>query len=93
MIWWSVKLNTTLNEPEIPDFKNQYETVDERLRAMVLWTAENCPNRQYTLGEIGDAAGLTRERIRQIQQRAEKRFRYLFGNMLKREGIDPSTIL
>jgi DNA-directed RNA polymerase sigma subunit (sigma70/sigma32) len=84
---------TSKHEPEIPDFKNQYETADERLRAMVVWTAENCPYRQYTLGEIGDAAGLTRERIRQIQLKAERRFRYFFGKILKAEGIDPTTLL
>ncbi|MDM8566997.1 RNA polymerase sigma factor RpoS [Candidatus Halobeggiatoa sp. HSG11] len=45
--------------------------------------------REYTLEEIGEELGLTRERVRQIQMTAMKRLR----DLLKREGFSLESLL
>ena len=83
---------TSIDCPDIPDIKSQFDTVEERLQAAVEWTSEFCPQRQWTLAEIAEASGVTRERIRQIEFEALKKFRRKLTLILERDGVDPSTI-
>lgn len=85
--------STSIDCPDIPnDFIEKFETVDDRLEAAVEWTERNCPNRIWTLQEIGEAVGITRERIRQIEFEALKKFRWHYNRMCKEDGIDPVTL-
>ncbi len=47
-----------------------------RLSKFAEWAQENTPGRGYTLEEIASVAGVTRERIRQIEARALKKLRH-----------------
>ena len=49
---------------DIPKFKG---STDERLNKANIWAAENCPGREFTLEEIANLMGVTRERVRQIE--------------------------
>ena len=83
---------TSIDCPDVPDIKSQYPDVDERIRAAVLWTEENCPQKEWTLEEISNIAGLTRERIRQIEWKALKKIRNQVMLICKKDGIDPETV-
>lgn len=87
-----MKKNSSINCPDVPDIVSNYETVEERLQAALEWSDEFCPQKQWTLAEIATAAGLTRERIRQIEFEALKKVRHRFTQILKRDGIDPDTL-
>ena len=50
------------------------------------------PNTCYTLEEIAQGIGVTRERVRQIEADALKKFRRRFAQMLKSDGIDPKEL-
>lgn len=69
-----------------------HDTVEERLAAAMLWTEQNCPQKQWTLAEIAKASGVTRERIRQIEFEALRKVRRALTLILKKDGIDPETI-
>lgn len=65
------------------------EDSDSRLRKF----AENAqPGRSYTLEEIADAMGVTRERVRQIEFQALKKLRHRLGLLIKKDGIDPEEL-
>jgi hypothetical protein len=50
------------------------------------------PNTCYTLEEIAQGIGVTRERVRQIEAEAIKKFRRRFAQMCKNDGIDPKEL-
>ena len=53
------------------------EKVDDKMRKLVEWHYDNCKEGDgLTLQEIGDAVGLTRERVRQIEAQALKKLRH-----------------
>ena len=53
------------------------EKVDDKMRNLVQWHQDNCQEGDgLTLQEIGDAVGLTRERVRQIEAQALKKLRH-----------------
>ena len=60
---------------EIPPMEG--EGVTEKLRSLCVWHYDNCQEGEgLTLQEIGDAVGLTRERVRQIEAQALKKLRH-----------------
>jgi DNA-directed RNA polymerase sigma subunit (sigma70/sigma32) len=61
------------------------EDSDTRLRK---FTAMAEPDRTYTLSEIADAMGVTRERVRQIEEQALRTFGRRFKQILKSDGLD-----
>ena len=58
---------------DIPKFKG---STDERLNKANIWAAKNCPGREFTLEEIANLMGVTRERVRQIEFRALRKLRH-----------------
>ena len=48
---------------------------------------ETAEPRPYTLEEIAQVMGVTRERVRQIEMKAMKRLRFRFNQLIKEEGI------
>lgn len=46
------------------------------------------PQTSYTLEEIANAMGVTKERVRQIEAQALRKFRRRFQQFIKNEGID-----
>ena len=58
---------------DIPKFTGNK---DERLHQANVWAAENCPGREFTLEEIANLMGVTRERVRQIEYRALRKLRH-----------------
>ena len=66
-----------MKEPrkDIPPMKG--DSVDEKLNSLVEWRNENLKYGDcLKLVEIGDAVGLTRERVRQIEAGALKKLRH-----------------
>jgi DNA-directed RNA polymerase sigma subunit (sigma70/sigma32) len=59
--------------PDVPVFEGN---ASERLDQAVVWAAVCCPGRQFTLEEIGQLMGVTRERVRQIESKALKKLRH-----------------
>ena len=58
---------------DMPNFKGD---TDEKLQQANLWAKENCPGREFTLEEIANLMGVTRERVRQIEFRALRKLRH-----------------
>tara|TARA_Y100000114_G_C11751480_1_gene324551 strand:- start:371 stop:769 length:399 start_codon:yes stop_codon:yes gene_type:complete len=78
--------NPKANE-EVKNIADDYgEDSDTRLRKFY---EEAEPGRSYTLKEIAEAMGVTRERVRQIEEMALRKFGRRFRQILKRENIDP----
>jgi len=51
--------------------------VDERMRKLCAWATEHLTDGYgLTLCEIGDAIGITRERVRQIESKALRKLRH-----------------
>jgi DNA-directed RNA polymerase sigma subunit (sigma70/sigma32) len=64
--------------------KRRALSMDEKLRNL----AEGSdPGRIYTLDEIGTTMGVTRERIRQIEQRALQKFYWHITKVMKDDDI------
>ena len=74
----------------MPSESEEYgEDSDSRLRRF----AEKAqPGKCYTLEEIADAMGVTRERVRQIEFQALKKVRHRLGLLIKKDGIDPEEL-
>ena len=72
------------------DVPDEYgEDSDARLRKF----AESAqPGRCYTLEEIAEAMGVTRERVRQIEFKALRKVRHRLGLLFKKDGIDPEEL-
>ena len=69
---------------EIPTMAG--DSVDEKLRSLVQWRNENLKQGDtLKLVEIGDAVGLTRERVRQIEAQALKKLRHPANASMLRE--------
>lgn len=51
------------------------------------------PGRNYTLHEIAVAMGVTRERVRQIQQKAMMKLHKRFKQVFKAEGLTPEEVM
>ena len=58
---------------ELPNFVGDST---QRLVKFKNWAQDNTPGRCYTLEEIAGVAGVTRERIRQIEARGLKKLRH-----------------
>ncbi len=68
-----------------PDRSNKKLTmVDLKLRAMV---EESEPGRSYTLQEIADVVGVSRERIRQIEDQGLRKLRNKLYKIIKADGL------
>lgn len=65
------------------------EDGDARLQRMY---DEAKPGEEFTLDRIARAMGVTRERVRQIEAKALRKFRFRLGLILKRDGIDPDEM-
>ena len=63
--------------------------VDVKLAQMV---AEAPPNTPYTLQEIAEYVGVSRERIRQIEDVALRKLRRHFIKVMKEDGLDPDEM-
>lgn len=61
------------------------EDADTRLRKFYEQAEPQTP---HTLEEIADAMGVTKERVRQIESQALRKFRRRFQQFIKNEGID-----
>tara|TARA_Y100000004_G_C8868636_1_gene392251 strand:+ start:216 stop:440 length:225 start_codon:yes stop_codon:yes gene_type:complete len=61
------------------------EDADTRLRKFYEQAEPHTP---HTLEEIADAMGVTKERVRQIEAQALRKFRRRFQQIIKNEGID-----
>lgn len=59
--------------PKVPNFDG---SPSDRLDQACIWAALHCPGRQFTLEEIGQLMGVTRERVRQIEAKALKKLRH-----------------
>ena len=62
---------------------------DKRLRKMAEEAEEG---RAHTLEEIASVMGITRERVRQIEMRALRTFRFRLSLILKGDGVTPDDI-
>ena len=63
--------------------------VDVKLAQMV---AESPPNTPYTLQQIAEFVGVSRERIRQIEDVAIRKLRRHFIKVMKEDGLDPDEM-
>lgn len=59
---------------DVPKFEG--DNTNEKLRQMRIWASIFQPGRSFKLQEIGDAVGLTRERVRQIEAKGLKQLRH-----------------
>jgi hypothetical protein len=78
------------NSNAMPRSDDYGDDADTRLRKFYE-KAE--PNTSHTLEEIAQAMGVTRERVRQIEDGAIRKFRRRFSQVLKSDGIDPLELL
>lgn len=85
--------STSIGCPDIPDdIVKKYSTVEERLKAAVEWNKKFCPGRMWTLEEVAQVSGVTRERIRQIEYQALRKIRNQYLKICRRDGLDPETL-
>ena len=73
-----IKTGTDIDTMVIPRFRG---ATDERLRKACGWVTKNCPGRRLTLEEIGRIMGVTRERVRQIQNIALGRLKRMINRI------------
>ena len=84
----NLKMTTTMPKPKTKDAEYG-EDSDVRLRKF----AENAqPGRCYTLEEIAEAMGVTRERVRQIEFKALRKVRHRLSLIMKKDGIDTEEL-
>ncbi len=74
---------------EIKRLKEVMKSLDERESAVLRMRYGLDGNEPMTLKEIGKRIGLTRERVRQIERNALKKFQEILG---KDFGMDPDTL-
>ena len=74
----------------MPYKQNKRRTLADRRLKSFAERAE--PGRCHTLNEIATVMGITRERVRQIEMRAKKRFRDRLSRLLKAEGVTPEDV-
>lgn len=85
----SSKVTAMPSEPKSKPHSEYGEDSDARLRKF----AENAEHgRCYTLEEIAEAMGVTRERVRQIEFQALRKVRHRLGLIIKKDGIDPEEL-
>ena len=65
------------------------EPVSKQDMALRKLADEALPGRCHTLHEIADVMGITRERVRQIQQKALKKLHKRLGQIFRNEGLTP----
>ena len=70
--------------------RREISRADARLRKQAK-SAE--PGKCYTLHEIAKAMGVTRERVRQIQQKALKKLHKRLGQIFRNEDITPEDAM
>ena len=68
-----------------PPVKLTESEVDIKLRAMV---HASLPGQTYTLQEIAEVMGVSRERVRQIQDKALRKVYFHLAKVAKADGID-----
>ena len=68
-------MNKSTNNSVIKSIPKFIGDTPDKLVRFAEWAQENTPGRPYTLEEIAGVAGVTRERIRQIEARALKKLR------------------
>jgi len=73
----------SLQSPE--KSKQKLTMVDLKLRAMVEAAQ---PGKSYTLQEIADVVGVSRERIRQIEEQGMRKLRNKMFTIMKEDNID-----
>ena len=64
-----MNMNTPMQIPTFPG------NSDQRLTKFAAWSSEHAPGQRYTLEQIAKMAGVTRERIRQIESKALRKLR------------------
>ncbi|GIW83197.1 MAG: hypothetical protein KatS3mg105_5004 [Gemmatales bacterium] len=79
---WNItdKTSEPINELRTAELKSIVRNALQHLRprdAKVIMLRYGIDNREHTLEEVGQILGVTRERVRQIQARAEDRLQYL----------------
>lgn len=70
--------------------KRQTLSMDQRLQKLY---DEREPGRVYTLDEIGSTMGVTRERIRQIEQKALQKFYKRWTQVMKKDGVTIEEVI
>ena len=77
-------------QTESDSVQNSRKTKSDKALSKMAKEAE--PGHCHTLHEIAEVMGITRERVRQIEQRAKKTFRNRLLIMLKAEGVTPEDL-
>ena len=82
----SSEYSNSLPEREVkPPTKVEYSESDIKLRAMVMAAL---PGQTFTLQEIAEVMGISRERVRQIQDKALRKVYFHLAKVAKADGID-----
>ena len=82
---------------EVTDADHRLREFIQGLRPAVIDDKEHWYNsdtqRPYTLQEIADIMGVSRERVRQIEEQGMRKMWRRVGAMVKREGLTPDDLL
>lgn len=78
----------------VPQVKGRMQSkrrtrADKALRELVEGAE---PGKYYTLHEIAEVMGITRERVRQIEMKAKRNFRNRLLILIKSEGVTPEDL-
>ena len=74
--------------------RKRNDAAETKANAKLREFAENAePGKCYTLHEIAVAMGVTRERVRQIQQRAMMKLYKRFKQVFEAEGLTPEEVM